>query len=258
MEVSFNLKKIVKILVVVIVILTAMSLAGQIYKYHGGRDRYLVRFFDLDGEWNLPTFYQSSSLLFCSFMLAIIALGMRRKGSPFYNHWRFLSFIFILLALDETVQLHEQIITPLRNLLHAGGFFYYAWVVPESIFVVVFFIAYLKFLIQLSNKNRWLFMISGGLYVFGALGWELIGGYYAEAFGKTSLTYALLTDAEELFEMIGILIFLYTLMNFIKTEFKSVRFEQPFLRRELNSIYGQEKKMMPSHEMIKHNNKNQR
>ena len=73
MELIVSPKKTIKILTLIVICLTIASIAGQFYKYVWGHERYLVKLFNLDEEWNIPTFYASFMLLFCSILLAIIA-----------------------------------------------------------------------------------------------------------------------------------------------------------------------------------------
>ncbi len=44
---------------------------------------------------------------------------------------------------------------------------------------------------------------------------EMIGGYYADLYGQRNLGYALITNAEEFLEMMGIVIFSYALMSYM-------------------------------------------
>lgn len=218
MDLIIEPKKILKILIIVVVILSVVSIAGQIYKYNGGHDRYLVSFFDLDREWNLPTWYASTSLLFCSFLLAIISWIKNKAKDSYRHHWVILCVIFFLLALDEAVQLHEQTITPLREFFGTSGLLFYAWVLPAALFLFVFLIAFSKFIYHLPQKLRWRFLAAGTIFVSGALGMELVGGYYADLYGKETLTYAMIANLEEVLEMIGILVFIDALFNTLKTE----------------------------------------
>jgi hypothetical protein len=205
-----------------VVILTIASLLGQLYKYSGGHDRYLVTLFDLDKEWNIPTLYSSMSLLFCSFLLAIISSAKKMEKADFTFQWALLAAIFLLLSIDETIQLHEQTITPLRLLFHGRGIFYFSWVIPALAFLFFLGLAYLKFFFALSKRMRLLFFVSGLLYVGGALGMELVGGYYAQLHGQNNIGYALLANFEEVLEMTGVLVFLYTLMSIIRSEFRDL------------------------------------
>ncbi|MBL7213055.1 MAG: hypothetical protein ISS61_11825 [Desulfobacteraceae bacterium] len=221
-------KRVLKILAVVVLLLTVASVVGQVYKYTIGHDRYFVNFLDLDKEWNLPTWYASTSLLFCSLLLAIIALSLKKTKERFFFHWIFLSAIFLILALDEGLKFHEQSITPLRNLFSSMGYetaglFYFSWVFPAAILVIIFLAAYARFLINLPSRTRVLFITAGTVYVGGALFIESITGLYASYAGRENLTYAILTNAEEVFEMVGTLVFIYALLSYIRSGLPGLR-----------------------------------
>ena len=182
-----------------------------------------MNLFELDREWNVPTLFAAMNLFFCSVLLCIIALAKKKERNQFYHYWITLSIIFFYLFMDEIIQLHEESIRPLRNMLHTSGIFFFAWIIPASIFLLIFFIIYLKFLISLSSKIRLLFIISGSLYLLGAIGGEVIGGQYQTIHGISNLTYALITDFEEFLEMVGILVFIYTLLSYIILDFKYLK-----------------------------------
>lgn len=63
-----------------------------------------------------------------------------------------------------------------------------------------------------------LFVLSGITFVAGAIGFELIGGREAELFGSNNLTYSLYYTCEE---MLGVVIFIYTLLTYIVDHFDS-------------------------------------
>lgn len=46
--------------------------------------------------------------------------------------WRLLAPMFVLLALDELLGFHEQLIGPVRRGLHTSGPFDFAWVLPSG------------------------------------------------------------------------------------------------------------------------------
>ncbi|MBC8176890.1 MAG: hypothetical protein H8E19_05750 [Deltaproteobacteria bacterium] len=221
-------KRVLKVLVVIVLLLTIASIIGQTYKYTVGHDRYIVDFFDLDKEFNIPNWYASTTLLFCSLLLVFIAFGSRKAKARFFLHWIFLSAIFLIFALDEGLKLHEQSITPVREFFSSigfasVGFFYYSWVFPAAILVIIFAASYVRFLMNLPSRTRYLFIIAGVLYVGGALLMESMTGLYASYANRENLTYAILTNIEELLEMVGILVFIYALMSYIKSDLPGLR-----------------------------------
>jgi hypothetical protein len=141
----------------------------------------------------------------------------KKQGDRYFPHWKALSIIFVLFALDESLSFHELLIIPdLRKALHLGGIFYFIWVIPGTAFVLVTALNYFKFLLDLPSQTRYLFMLAGGFYVGGALGMEMLGGYYADLVGsQRNLIYGIIANTEEIFEMVGVLIFIYVLLAYI-------------------------------------------
>ena len=154
--------------------------------------------------------------------IAIIAITKHKQGDRYAFQWKCLSLIFLYLSVNEAAGIHELAIDPLRQALNLGGIFYFAWVIPGAILVSIFVLAYLKFLMSLPAKTRNLFIVAGVIYVGGALGIELVGGAYAYAQGITDLAYSIIVTIEEALEMIGILVFIYALLDYIETYIKSL------------------------------------
>lgn len=220
-------KKTAVVLGIVTVFLIAVSLAGQFYKFNGGENDFLLKIvekLDLDQEKNnLPTWFQSSLLLLCSFLLAIIALIRYELKDKDIRFWGILAFTFLYLSVDEAVSIHEQTAVPFRELFHTHGILFFGWVIPAILLVGLFFVWSLKFLRNLPPRVSWLFIIAGVVYVSGALGMEMIGASYYEKFIEThnhivDLNYTILTTVEETLEMIGLTIFAFALMDFLGSD----------------------------------------
>ncbi|NES81321.1 MAG: hypothetical protein F6K10_07860 [Moorea sp. SIO2B7] len=172
---------------------------------------------NLDRELNLPTWYSSFTLAFCAILLAVIAAGKKAENDRFFRQWKILSTIFWILAIDELVSLHEILIIPdLADALHLPGFLYQIWVIPGMIIVLIFILKYVRFRAHLPKRTRYHFTLAAILYIGGALGMEMLGGHYAEIEGQQHLTYTLIATAEEVMEMMGIIVFMYGLLNYLK------------------------------------------
>jgi len=163
-----------QILVVVIVFLTLASAAGSFLGQVSIDNYFLVemresfvRLFDPNGEANIIAWYSASTLLLCSFLLGIIALVKKMNYGDYTRHWGILSLIFLYLSVDEAALIHEMAVKPLRDLFDLGGFFYYGWIIPAGVAVLVVGLAYLKFLFHLPSKTRWLFLVAGGISLGG-------------------------------------------------------------------------------------------
>ena len=127
-----------------------------------------------------------------------------------------------MLSLDEIASIHERTSVPIRNALDLSGAFYFAWVVPAAILLLVFAILYLRFVLALPRRSRWLFVVAGAIFVSGALGVEMIGSAYASAHGRNDLVYALIASGEEVLEMIGLATFIYALTDYIRSKFNNL------------------------------------
>lgn len=173
----------------------------------GGTDSPLVPLLSMSEEGNVPTWYSSALLLGCGAGLLAIAAVVRRAGGAFARRWELLGLLFLFLSLDEAAQLHER----LNGLLHLRGALYFGWILPVGAALVPLGLAYLRFLRHLPPPIRWRFVLSGALYVGGALGMEVPLGVYAERHGADTLGYALLDLVEETMEVWGATLFLLAL-----------------------------------------------
>ncbi len=96
-------KKVIIILSIVVLGLTAAHIAGQYYKNFIGGDPLIMKIvdkLDLDGESNnLPNWYQSSTLLLSSFLLAIVTIIKKAEQDINVRYWAFLViYVFVSFA----------------------------------------------------------------------------------------------------------------------------------------------------------------
>lgn len=212
-------RHVLKLLLVAIGIFAITSLSVQFGFYYLPEyplKNILSGLFFLDYETNIPTLYSVLTLLFCSIILGFIANAKRAIRGAYINYWTTLSVIFLLLAIDEFASLHEKLIEPLQAKLNASGFFYFAWVIPGAAFTFVCLLIFTQFLKHLPAQTRRLFLLAGSLYVSGTLGIEMIGGYYSSTIdGENNFIYAIIVTIEESLEMLGIAIFIYSLLHYI-------------------------------------------
>jgi hypothetical protein len=217
-EFQISPTRLIRSLLAVIPGLVILSTLGQVayHIYHRSQVFGLIRLFYVDAEGNIPTAYSSFIWMLCSFAAAMIAISKKQAGDRFAKYWRGLALIFAYLALDEVAAVHELLIEPMRSLFHASGLFHFAWIIPGGIFFLFVVLICFKLVKTLPTKTRILLMLSGAIFVTGAIGMEMIGGWYAEAFGvQADLTYALISTAEETLEMLGVLMLLYALLSYM-------------------------------------------
>jgi len=162
-------------------------------------------------------------------------------------HWSALSIIFLLMSLDDVASIHEAIGAQSERLLHnttgftPSGRLKFFWVVPGTIFVLIVFVAYLRFLADLPQSTRYSFLFAGAVFVLGALGLEMLSaqvssssegianffgmelglsGYSGSAIPKIMI--GLQTCAEEMFEMLGLTAFVYALLAYISSYIEDI------------------------------------
>ncbi len=181
-----------------------------------GAFREVLLLFDMDQELSIPTWYAQTLLFVAASLMFLIGIAKRSAGQSYYKHWMALGCIFVYLSIDEGVSIHEILSVPLRGLLDAsGGLLYFSWVAAGMIFVGCLGIIYFKFWLRLPPRTRILFLISAAIYIGGAIGVEMIGGFYF-ANHYIDYNYSLLVMSEESMEKIGAALLVYTLLDYMK------------------------------------------
>ena len=174
----------------------------------------IATLFDFNSEQNIPTFYSSLALLVCALLNLIVAQKHKLSGNPYFL-WFGLALIFTFLAIDEIASLHEKLSSVVRRFFNTSGLFFYGWVIPYMIALLVIAAIYSRFLLQLPGKTMILFFVSAFIFVSGAVGFELLAGRQYELSGKDNLHYYMFYTCEEFLEMLGIAVFIYTLIDYI-------------------------------------------
>lgn len=182
----------------------------------------LVSLFNIDGEQTVTAFFSWSLLLFAALLLGAIAYSKKVVRDRYTRQWIALAAIFFYLSVDEAIGIHERIGLIVTDKLNPSGLFYYAWTIPGGIFVLVCFLAFLRFINHLPTQVKYLFVLAGSIYIGGALIVEMYNGYYMSLYGAQPLYYAF-TTVEEGMEMLGIIIFIYGLMKYISSSMKGLQ-----------------------------------
>ncbi len=219
MNLLIDSKKIFFLLLIVNIILLTLNISGLVYSY--SIDSNLsdkVATFDFNTEFNVPTFY-SSLLFFINSLLLIIIGFLQREKSENYFSWLSLSLIFLFLAFDETIMIHERFSNSTRELFSTSGLLFFAWIIPYGVFALAGHLIFLKLFLKLPKRTQYLFVLSSSIFLIGALGFEMLGGRHAEIYTRNNLTYAVYYTIEEFLEMMGLTIFIYALLDYIKIHF---------------------------------------
>lgn len=187
--------------------------------------RGFIHGFYFDNEANFPSLYSAVAILFCAAILWRIGSTPIESSRKRSLYWKSLSVVFTFLALDEFIGIHEYLFYPAQEILKKlpvqSDYFHFAWFIPYGIAVIILAIFFLRFFITLPARLKILFTLSGLLFMSGAVGMEMIGGKYWAEQGwaidhsdPVDLNYALIVTFEELFEMLGIALFIYPLSQY--------------------------------------------
>jgi len=183
-------------------------------------DTYLVKLFYFDAEKNILAYFSTFNLFLCA---ALCYLIYKTDASRYFKRWFYLALVFVFLAFDELISIHEALTGPTRALVQKAlgtqqiGVLYYAWVVPYLVLLAVAAVYFYKFVFALPKKILINFIISAVIFVSGAIVMEMVGGVVAQKFGMASFPFYLSATIEESLEMLGIIFFARTLVQYLNT-----------------------------------------
>ncbi|MEJ8802181.1 multidrug transporter [Pontibacter sp. H249] len=212
---------IAKGLMAVVLLLLCLHITGvlleAVFDYDSRLTRIIVRYFDFNGEENVPAFFSSVLLLTAAALLYLIYLVHKKsmKSGSGKRYWLVLSFIFAFMAVDESVQIHEHIAEFVRPQLTSdlNGLLHWSWVVPYSFALIAIVAFFFKWVLSLPTVARNLFFIAGAMFVMGALGLEFVEGYLYKHYGLNHIYNRVMYTLEEFLEMTAVILFIYALLQ---------------------------------------------
>lgn len=208
------------------VLLLSLAGLGALVSVHllpdfPGRDTF-TDLFMLNRELNVPTWYSSTLLVVAAALLALIAGLTRLERAPSFSAWAGLALIFLYLSADEVASIHERYFGKLSPLPEQGVFFY-GWVVPAMVFVLILTVSYGRFVFRLPAPVRRLAVAAAALYVGGSLGLELVEAVLDEQGPRATLLFGGIAGLEEILEMAGVLIFIVALLRYVSIRHPTAR-----------------------------------
>jgi hypothetical protein len=233
-KISINPGRAARLLWILMVILVVCSLATSLANFYTGYSNTVIdkldKLFYVELENNAPSYFSMFNLLLSSMILTFIVVLKKKQGDPYVVQWGVLALGFLYMSFDEISAIHEKLIFPVRGMLGEKhfGVLYFAWVLPAIILVIFLLLYFLKFLRSLPRRTMFLFLLSGVIFLGGAIGFEMIDGYWTEmqgpgVDGKDNVGYIILSTIEETLEMSGIILFIWSLLSYIAETYKEVR-----------------------------------
>jgi hypothetical protein len=174
--------------------------------------------FDMDLENNMPAFFNAGLFFFGA---ALFYLAGRSEERRQRRPWYLLALVFLFLGIDEGSQVHEQFMIVTLKLIgwnkHHMGWLYYAWTIPYGLAAIALGIVLLRFMLKLHAITRKRLVLSGAIYIAGAVVCEMWSGKIAEAANDTDLpyniAYSMVITLEESLEMLGLILCIDALMR---------------------------------------------
>ncbi len=221
-------------LTIVLIVLSGLVAAGGLYSNlgiyvftdPGPVTVSLFKMLQLDNEGNIPTWYSSGILTLNGLLLLLLGPATRRAGLPDGAYWSVLGVVFLVLSMDETASLHEKTGLLISPLISNGEAVPFGWVIIAAPLVVILGVVYLRAILRLPARFRFLLVLSAVLYVLGAMGFETIGWVYRTSQPGWSIQYMMLTYVEEVLEIIGQTLFACVLLNLLAARGGTFRFSQ--------------------------------
>jgi hypothetical protein len=193
--------------------------------------------FDINKERTFPTFFQGILLMIPCFLLALTAALEKKSATRAVGGWTFLSALFLFLASDEIVCIHERIrdwiVDGAQLINHTnpwmksmGETFFPTWVILYLPMALLVFILLYKWFSKLPAATRFYFLLAGAFYVLGAAGSEIFQYFYLKSENDFStFGYEVYSVTEEGLEMAGVIIFIWALLDYMANRFKNISFK---------------------------------
>jgi hypothetical protein len=198
----------------------ALGIAAYAVQVTTGHDSMLgfLRLFDVGNEQSLPTYVSTVYLLVASALLFLLYRSEQHLDSGNHRYWLFLSLLFLLLSVDESISIHENFALVYTFLVSRELILptmdSHEWLPFGVLFVVVVAVISLPFLRRLPRDTaRWM-LISAAVFLSGAIGFEFLGAVMLKAQivdSKFDWLYLLRRIFEEGLEIFGVVIFNWTL-----------------------------------------------
>jgi hypothetical protein len=208
---------VLRALTLVAALLLLANLVAIFVKYNADYavHRFVLALFDFDTERNLPTFFSGCLLLINSLLL--LAVWRTHIQLPDRRAWFLLASLFTFLAFDEFFGVHEHLTEPVRETLSLSGVFFFSWIVAYGAAALALSLAFAPVWWRLESHAKRALALAAALYLSGAIGMEMIGGWYFETVrGARDAAFALLCTIEESLEITGSIVLLRALLGMVR------------------------------------------
>ena len=218
-HIAIRPRRVLVVMLAIAGVLTAITITAHLIEPTASRSQdssYLLALEIADGtvEHSLANWYSSLALLGCAGLMALIGLGTRLWREAYAGHWLGLAALFVFLAIDEGIGLHDAAVAPLQDAFGFGGLLHSAWVVPWGILAILCAALYAGFLVNLAPGVRAAMVGAAALYLTSALVVEVVEWriYDTQGASLPLIPYETLPIGEELGEMAALGLLAYGLL----------------------------------------------
>ena len=166
-------------------------------------DYWHVAMLDLDEEESFGTWFSSILLL----LSGILSLAVAKAGPAREAHarrwWQVLGVGFLVLSVDEVAGMHEFLNTLMGDT---------PWTYVGFPILALVALAFCPFLWRLRWRTALILLLAGAIYGGGAVGVEHWTGS-----DVNSLGYNMWTALEEGMEMAGVILFIYGVLDYVRS-----------------------------------------
>ena len=202
-RVAFTLGTVLAVLVVVHLLAMQANFNPALgLKERFGFHYWQLSFFDLDEEESFGTWFNSGILLIAAGLLVNQARVVQAQGRAWHRSWLVLGIGFLVLSVDEIAGMHEFVNTMMGDT---------PWTVIGFPILLLVALAYLPFLWHHRWRTGLFFLLAGAIYGGGAVGVE----HFTDS-DVNSLHYNMWTALEEGMEMMGVIVFIYALLDHMR------------------------------------------
>jgi hypothetical protein len=205
--VTVRRRQLVGALLAVTAFLGLASVAVAVSKHVFGHGDLLGiwRMFDMNQEANVPTWFSGTLLLACAAVLGLIWAASRQGRDADARYWAGLALLFAAASADEVATIHEAVGT-----IHGGSVFLY--LIPGAALLLSVAFAVRGFVARLSESTRRPLVWGVATWSLGAVGLEVVEALVIGS-GEPRLGLSLLGTAQDLFELVGMIIILQALIG---------------------------------------------
>lgn len=174
-----------------------------------------IDLFSVNAEQTIPTWYAATNLFVAAVVLWLITAAKRASRERYVRYWAGLATGFVYLSVDEGAVIHEVLADWMQTEFQFTGYLAFAWQVVAVPLVIVLGLLYLRFVFHLPVHTRNRLIAAGVLYVGGTVLLDAVSANQWDADGAITLRYLAIGTLEELCEMLGVVLLIYTLLAYI-------------------------------------------